>query len=304
MEKSITFNSDGLMLSGVLQIPDGLEPGERRPAWIALHGFGSHKGDGMVMLATRLFASLGYITLRFDMRGCGESEGPRGKVICQEQVQDTRNAVSHLRSLPQVDPDAVSVMGHSFGAAVAVYTAGVDERIAACISSGGWGDGAAKFRQQHSAPQAWSRFEALLRAGREKLAHGESMKVSRFDIVPIPMEMRGNLPAGSFMEFPFEVVDSMERFRPNEVIARIAPRPLLLLHPSVDTVTPTEQSIEMFRHAGMPTDLHLVSGIDHFIFSDDNELVLNVVRDWLAKHLPVASGSKGSEASLARKAVQ
>lgn len=289
IERTISFPSDGLELAGVLQLPDDLRPGERRPAILLLHGFGSNKDDGMVRLASRLFGSLGYITLRFDMRGCGASQGERARVICLEQVADTSNAVSWLQGLPEVDADAIAVMGHSFGAAVAVYTAGINSRIAACISSGGWGDGETKFRQQHAAPTAWDRFQQLLQYGRQELAAGRALKVSRFDIVPIPLEMRANLPAGSFMEFPFEVVDSMVSFRPNEVIGRIAPRPLLLLHPSVDSVTPTEQSIEMFRHAGMPTDLHLVSNIDHFIFSDDNELVLNLVRDWLAKHLPIKS---------------
>jgi hypothetical protein len=98
MEKTVHFDSDGLSLSGVLHIPDGLRPGEQRPAWVVLHGFGSNKGDGMVMLASRLFASLGYITLRFDMRGCGESQGARGKVICLEQVADTSNAVSYSKT--------------------------------------------------------------------------------------------------------------------------------------------------------------------------------------------------------------
>lgn len=289
MERTISFSSDGLALAGVLQLPDDLGPGERRPAIVLLHGFGSNKDDGMVRLASRLFGSLGYVTLRFDMRGCGASQGERARVICLEQVADTSNAVSWLQTLPEVDAEAIAVMGHSFGAAVAVYAAGIDSRIAACISSGGWGDGATKFRQQHAGPEAWERFQQLLKHGRQELAAGRPLKVSRFDIVPIPPEMRANLPAGSFMEFPFEVVDSMERFRPNEVIGRIAPRPLLLLHPSVDSVTPTDQSIQMFRHAGMPTDLHLVSNIDHFIFSDDNELVLNLVRDWLAKHLPTKS---------------
>lgn len=289
MEKSIRLPSDGLELAGVLQLPDDLRPGEQRPAIMVLHGFGSNKDDGMVRLAAKLFASLGYITLRFDMRGCGESQGERARVICMEQVADTSNAVSWLRSLPEVAPEAIAVMGHSFGAAVAVYAAGTDERIAACISSGGWGNGELKFRQQHAEPAAWDRFQQLLEKGRQELAAGRSLKVSRFDIVPIPIHMRANLPAGSFMEFPFEVVDSMYRFRPNDVVDRIAPRPLLILHPSVDSVTPTEQSIELFRHARMPADLHLVSNIDHFIFSDDNESVLNLVRDWLAKHLPTRS---------------
>lgn len=287
MEQNVFFDSDGLSLSGVLQVPDNLAPGERRPAIALLHGFGSHKGDGMVMLAARLFAGLGYVTLRFDMRGCGESEGERARVICLEQVADTRHAVDFLLTRPEVMPGGIAVMGHSFGAAVAVYTAGVDKRIAACISSGGWGDGAKKFRLQHASDDAWARFQDLLRTGRERRARGQGLQVSRFDIVPIPESLRANLPSGSFMEFPFDVVDSMYTFRPNDVISAIAPRPLLLLHPAVDSVTPTEQSIEMFGHARMPTDLHLVSGIDHFIFSDDNTLVLNVVRDWLAKFLPM-----------------
>src|SRR4029077_19882543 len=96
----------------------------------------------------------GYAALRFDFRGCGESEGERGRVICKEQVKDTRNALSFLATRPEIDPKRIAVIGQSFGAAVAVYTAGVDRRVAACISSGGWGDGAKKFRKQHASPRA------------------------------------------------------------------------------------------------------------------------------------------------------
>jgi fermentation-respiration switch protein FrsA (DUF1100 family) len=79
----------------------------------------------------------------------------------------------------------------------------------------------------------------------------------------------------------------MYGFRANDVVGRIAPRPLLLLHPANDSVTPTEQSIDLFVHAGMPAELHLVSGVDHFLFSEDNPRVLNLLRDWLAQHFPV-----------------
>ena len=287
MEHQVTIPSDGLKLSGVLQVPDQRTANERRPAIIVLHGFGSNKEDGMVMLASRLFERLGYVVLRFDMRGCGQSEGQRARVICLEQVADTRNAISFLHTRPEVQPDAIAVMGHSFGAAVAVYTAGVDERVAACISSGGWGDGEAKFRAQHASPEAWQRFQDMRAEGQAKLAKGESMNVSRFDIVPIPVALRSGLPPGSFMEFPFEVVESMVNFHPIDVVGQIAPRPLMLLHPAVDSVTPTQQSIDMFSKARMPTDLHLVAGIDHFIFSDDSTLTLNLVQSWLNKFFPL-----------------
>jgi pimeloyl-ACP methyl ester carboxylesterase len=186
-----------------------------------------------------------------------------------------------------VDPARIAVIGASFGAAVAIYTAGVDPRVAACISSGGWGDGAKKFRKQHESPEAWQRFTAMMEEGRRTREQtGKSIMVPRFDIVPIPPHLRGNLSAGSIMEFPFEVVESMYAFTANDVVGRIAPRPLMLLHPANDSVTPTEQSIDLFRHAGPPTDLHLVAGVDHFVFSEENPVVIALVRSWLAKYFP------------------
>ena len=241
----------------------------------------------MPEVAAGLFEKLGFVTLRFDMRGCGNSEGVRGKVICLEQVEDTSSAVSFLATRPEVRTTSIGVMGFSFGAAVAVYAAGVDERIAACISVGGWGDGEKKFRKQHESPEAWKKFNDMLTEGRRQLAQGKSMMVPRFDIVPIRPDMRSRLAEGSHLEFPFEVVESMVAFRANDVVGKIAPRPLLLLHPSNDSVTPTEQSIELFRHAGEPTDLHLFAEVDHFMLAENNAVVQALLRSWLAKYLPL-----------------
>ena len=280
------FVSNGLELAGVLQLPDGLKKGERRAAFLVLHGFGSNKDGGNVVTVSNLLTGLGYATLRFDMRGCGDSQGARGRTICLEQVEDTRAALDYLSRNENVDARRIGVIGHSFGAAVAVYAAGVDSRIAACVSAGGWGDGVKKFRKQHESPEAWAKFQGMLEEGRRRKARGETMMVPRYDIVPIRPELRHNLAPGSILEFPFDVVESMYAFRANDVVRKIAPRPLLLLHPANDTVTPTEQSVDLFALAGQPTDLHLVAGVDHFMFSEGNTLVINLLRDWLALHFP------------------
>jgi len=288
MEERVTFLSDGLTLTGALHVPDGAGRA-RRPAFVVLHGFGSNKDSGVSVAVARLLGGLGYVALRIDFRGCGGSEGPRGRVICLEQVEDTRNAVSFLATRAEVDPERIGVIGNSFGAAVAVYATGVDRRIAACISCGGWGDGEKKFRKQHESPEAWQRFGEMMAEGRRlRERTGKSLMVPRFDIVPIPPALRGNLSAGSIMEFPFEVVESMYAFKANDVVGDIAPRPLLLLHPARDSVTPTEQSIDLFLRAGQPTDLHLVADVDHFMLSESNPLVVELVRGWLAKHFPAA----------------
>jgi len=287
MEEKIDFISDGLRLAGILHLPDSARPGGRVAAFLVLHGFGSNKDAGGGTTMATMLAGLGYAALRFDFRGCGESQGERGRVICKEQVRDTRNALSFLATRSEIDPKRIGVVGQSFGAAVAVYAAGIDRRIAACISSGGWGDGAKKFRKQHATPRAWKKFTAMTREGRRRRRAGKPMKISRYDIVPIPPRLRGNLAPGSIMEFPFDVVESMLAFNANEVVGRIAPRPLLLLHSANDSVTPTEQSMELFERAGKPTDLHLIADVDHFMFSEHDTLVVDLVRNWLDKHFPV-----------------
>jgi dipeptidyl aminopeptidase/acylaminoacyl peptidase len=286
-EESVTFPSAGLKLSGTVRVPDDVKAGERRPAFLVLHGFGSNKTSGNVQGPMRVLNSLGYVTLGFDMRGCGESEGERGRLICLEQVEDTRNALTFLQTHPAVHPDRIAVIGSSFGGAVSVYAGGVDARIAAVVSNGGWGDGERKFRGQHKSPGEWARFMKILSDGREHRAKtGKSLMVSRYDVVPIPMHLRANIAPNSISEVPAETAQSMFDFRADDVVGRIAPRPLLLIHAANDSVTPTEQSVELFKRAGQPAELHLFSDADHFLFAEDNARVWSIMRDWLAKYFP------------------
>lgn len=287
MKLDLSFPSDGLALAAHLHIPEDLKPQEKRAAVVVLHGFGSNKNGGISKIAAEIFARLGYVTLAFDMRGCGDSEGERGRVICLEQVRDTQHAIDYLLTRDDVDPQRIAVMGFSFGAAVSLYTAGVDARVAACISVGGWGDGEKKFRLQHASDAAWKKFSDMLAEGRRELANGRSIRVPRFDIVPVRDGMRTNLSGGSIMDFPFEVVDSMYNFRAIDVVHQIAPRPLLLLHPANDTVTPTQQSIDLFQHAGQPSELHLMAEVDHFMLGEHNPVVHGVLTSWLNKYFPL-----------------
>src|SRR5262249_38295899 len=94
MEERGAFVSAGLKLAGVLHVPDdGRGSPERRPAFLVLHGFGSNKDSGGSTTTAKMLTGFGYAALRFDMRGCGQSEGTRGRVICLEQVEDTKSAL-------------------------------------------------------------------------------------------------------------------------------------------------------------------------------------------------------------------
>lgn len=296
-EEVVSIPSAGLRLHGVVAVPDGLKSGERRAAFLVLHGFGGNSASQNTLQPTRVLGEYGYVTLRFDMRGCGKSEGEFGRIICLDQVEDLGNAVDFLAKHPNVDPDRIGVIGSSFGGAVAVYGGGTNPRIAAVISNGGWGDGERKFRGQHPGPEKWAKFTAMLKEGREYRARtGKSLMVPRYDIVPIPQHVQDNLAKqkvemftpGHVEMFPAETAQSMYDFRADDVVGKIAPRPLLLIHAANDSVTPTEQSVEMFKRAGQPTELHLFSGLDHFLFAENSARVWSVMRNWLDAYFPAS----------------
>jgi uncharacterized protein len=294
-EDVVSIPSAGLRLHGALGMPAGSQGPERRAAFLVLHGFGSNCESPSVIQPARVLSEFGYVTLRFDMRGCGKSEGEFGRVICLEQVEDLGNALDFLARHPAVNPNRIGVIGSSFGGAVAVYAGGINPRIAAVISNGGWGHGERKFRGQHPTPEAWAKFTGMLEEGRAYRARtGKSLMVPRGDIVPIPAHVRETLDkknvqmlsANSVEMFPAETAQSMFDFRAEDVVGKIAPRPLLLIHAANDSVTPTEQSIELFEHAGQPTELHLFSGLDHFLFNENSARVWSLLRNWLDAYFP------------------
>src|SRR5262249_16180022 len=187
IEQAVTFPSAGLKLSGVVHVPRGLKPSERRGAFLVLHGFGSNKTSSNTMAPTKVLSDLGYVVLRFDMRGCGDSEGEFGRVICLEQVEDTRNALTFLAQHPALDPTPIALWGESLGGAGAFIWGGVNRGVGAVIGKGGWGGGGRNFGGQQKSPGAWARFPAMLKEGREHRARpGKSLMVPRYDIVPIP----------------------------------------------------------------------------------------------------------------------
>src|ERR1700681_2099495 len=231
----VSFRSAGLSLHGVLSVPDGVRLPERRAAFLVLHGFGSNSESPTCITPARVLNEFGFVTLRFDMRGCGKSEGEFGRVICLEQVEDTGNALDFLAKHPAVDPDRIGVIGSSFCGAGGVYAGGTHPRIAAVVSNGGWGHGERKFRCQHPTPEGWAKFTKMLEEGREHRARtGKSLMVPRHDIVPIPNHVKDNLDKqkvgmlapNSVEMFPAETAQRLFDFRPEGGAGNSAPGPL------------------------------------------------------------------------------
>jgi pimeloyl-ACP methyl ester carboxylesterase len=67
-----------------------------------------------------------------------------------------------------------------------------------------------------------------------------------------------------------------------EVIGKIAPRPLLLVHGDSDEVIPTAHSRLLFAKAGEPRQLSIVKGANHIFSNIDREGLCKLVSDWIA----------------------
>ena len=128
----IDYPSDGLTITGVMQIPVGEGP---FPVILMNHGFFSRSvyrsGDGTDRAAAFL-AEHGYITLASDYRSWGDSDvGP--SFFYSGLVTDVINLMNAIPSIEQADPKRIGMWGHSMGGGVTTKVIAVDERVKAAV---------------------------------------------------------------------------------------------------------------------------------------------------------------------------
>jgi pimeloyl-ACP methyl ester carboxylesterase len=76
-------------------------------------------------------ADAGFIIIRYDKRGVGQSGGRPESATVSDYADDVRSAVKVLTQRKDVDPKRIAVVGYSEGGTVALVAAGKDKRIAA-----------------------------------------------------------------------------------------------------------------------------------------------------------------------------
>lgn len=276
MEQAIGFTSDGFALKGFLHQPGGAG---KQPGLVLCHGFGgSCRGAGHPELAKAL-EQAGYAVLRFDFRGCGQSEGRRGDVIVDEEIADLSHAIDFLQTQPYVDAARIGVIGASLGGSVAIEVAARDARVKLCVANGSVGNGQRRYRAQYKEAAAW---QAFLRRFDEAKRAGTTL--DRFEIVYIPESDRAGLPAGAIMNFTAATAESLLDSCPERVVAKIAPRPLLLVHPRGDRVVPYQESEALAKAAGRNAELHIIEGSAHF--GSGSAGIAALVLDFLKRHMP------------------
>ncbi len=82
-------------------------------------------------------AEAGYLVVRYDKRGTGQSGGRTEVATLGDFAEDVRAIVQSLRTRKDVDDNRIAVFGYSEGAAVGLIAADRERRIAALILAGG-----------------------------------------------------------------------------------------------------------------------------------------------------------------------
>ena len=128
MEK-VTFKSEGLTLKGNLYVPPNYTEDQQYPAIVTAGTWTSVKEQMANRYAEKL-AKHGYITLSFDFRTYGESEGePRNFENPSMKIEDIQHAVTYLLSRDDVAKDKIGGLGICAGAAYISGAAAHDHRI-------------------------------------------------------------------------------------------------------------------------------------------------------------------------------
>ena len=99
------------------------------PTWFA--PMPAAAGIGLFGRLAAALAGLGVASLRYDPRGCGESDGNWENGDLFSRIDDARDAIGAMRSRPELDLRRTAIVGHGEGATIALSVAIGDPAIGA-----------------------------------------------------------------------------------------------------------------------------------------------------------------------------
>jgi alpha/beta superfamily hydrolase len=125
----ISFSSGGLVLEGILAIPEGAGP---FPAVILCHPhplYGGSMDNNVVNSLSETLTQALLASFKFNFRGVGGSQGEFGQGIGEQE--DVEAAISFISTVKEVDSKRIGLAGYSAGAGFAFPVGFSDDRIRA-----------------------------------------------------------------------------------------------------------------------------------------------------------------------------
>jgi dienelactone hydrolase len=258
----------GSGITGDLFFPAGSLPDKQLPAVIWLHGYSYPLGYMWVyrrdLHPILALVKAGYAVLAFDQCGFGARMSEIGPFYDRtprwsqfgRMIDDTRAAIDALEKEGGIDAQRISLFGYTLGGAVALHAAALDPRVKSVVSISG--------------------FTPM----RSDTATRPTGGLARFS-VERPLVPRLGLFIGREKEIPYDYDD---------LLAAIAPRPVLIVQPSMDRdATPADvraavgQARKAYALHGAADKLRLDEPRDYQRLPAATQ---NRAIEWLTKNLP------------------
>jgi pimeloyl-ACP methyl ester carboxylesterase len=238
----VRFSSAGSTLVGHLRLPEGGAPPYpiivHGPGWLGLAGTRSY------VPYHEAFTAAGFAVLVFDYRGFGASEGEATVLDPAAQVEDWLTAVAFCAARPELDVQRLAVFGSGgTGGGNAIEVAARDGRVRAVVAQVPIADGEDWLRRQRTAEQ-WRAFRAQVAADPDRmvLARGE-LTIGGRDRAGWKRDVDDRVP----QRVALASAEALFRYRPIDVVGRIAPRATMIVAVEDDDVTPTDHATPSCR---------------------------------------------------------
>jgi pimeloyl-ACP methyl ester carboxylesterase len=240
---------DGVRIEAVHFPPADLGVvGDRELAMVVAHGFAGSWRRPAVLRVTEWLRNHGGV-FSFDFRGHGRSGGL--STVGAQEVLDVDAVVRWARLLGYQN---VATIGWSMGAAVVVRQAALHRNVDAAVAV----SGPARWYYRGTRPMRRAHWAFERRHGRILLRHVYGARVD-------PRGWDRSRPE-SWPEAPYQLV------------SRIAPTPLLIVHGDVDPYFPVDHAEQLAHAAGDSAELWVVEGYGHAENAAGPDLVSGIGR--------------------------
>ena len=268
-DEAVTIPAMGFNIGATVTRPASVAAGTRLPAVILLAGAGINDRDGQshgvptIGQLAGAIAKAGYLVVRYDKRGYGQSGGRSESSTLADQAEDVRSVVRWLNERKDVDPKRMAVVGHSEGAWVAMLAASKERKLAAVVSLASAGTTGAELilTQQRQALEqsSLSPQDRESRVALQKQIHSAVLSGKGWEGVPPQLRKEADTPW----------LQSVLLFDPAKTLEDVR-QPILFVHGGLDReVEPAnaERLAEITRKEGKSKSVELVvvRGVNHLL---------------------------------------
>lgn len=267
-DNDVIIPAPGFNLAGTLTLPPGVGR-LRHPAVILVAGSGQIERDEEVA-GIPIFAELagaladrGFIVLRYDKRGVGQSGGRSERATLQDYADDLSSALKWMADRQDVDPKRIAVAGHSEGGAVGMLAAAREKRIARLVLIAAPGKPGSELilEQQRHMLEVLNVPEAERQGKIELQQKIQTAVIEERGWEGIPPELRAQADSAWFR--------SLLLFDPSKIMPKIR-QPILIVQGDLDTQVPPSHaealaSLARARKKPGSVDVLHLPGVNHLL---------------------------------------